>query len=315
MTTPVIFLVFNRPALTRQVFARIRDARPPQLYVVADGPRPDRPGEAEKCAEVRRLIEEGIDWPCELIRDYSDVNLGCGKRVASGITNVFKRVEEAIILEDDCLPDPTFFPFCSELLEKYRNEPQVGLISGSHHQSEFSFGRDDYYFCRYGNIWGWATWKRAWQCFDYSMNDWSSWIREGKMNQLFAASEVREYWTKIWDDTAAGKYDTWDYQWTFCYMSRGMLGILPRTALIENIGFGPDATHTLQKEDSGSIVGPMIFPLRHPLHLKPDFEAEARASQRFFSEPSTMERIRRKAIRIYQDPVREFRRTFRIETQ
>jgi hypothetical protein len=313
MTTSVIFLVFNRPVLTARVFARIRDARPPQLFVVADGPRLDRPGEAEKCAEVRRVIEEGVDWPCELIRDYSEVNLGCGKRVASGITNAFKRVEEAIILEDDCLPDPTFFPFCTELLERYRDEHRVGLISGSHHQAEFSYGTDDYYFCRYGNIWGWATWKRSWRYFDYSMSNWSLWIRDGRMNQLFPVSEVREYWTKIWNDTAAGKYDTWDYQWTFCYMSTGMLGILPRTALIENIGFGPDATHTFQEEEASAMVGSMTFPLRHPSRVKPDFDAEVRASRRFFSAPSTMERVRKKLIRIYEDPVREFCRTFHVE--
>lgn len=311
MTAAVVFLVFNRPTLTERVFERIRAARPPLLFVVADGPRPDRPDDAGKCAEVRRLIEEGVDWPCELVRDYSDVNLGCGRRVASGITNAFRRVDEAIILEDDCLPDPTFFPFCTELLEKYRNESEVGLISGSHHQAEYSYGADDYYFCRYGNIWGWATWGRSWQYFDYTMSDWPEWRESERLARLFPVRKVRDYWTEIWDRAASGEYDTWDFQWTFCYMNRGMLGILPRIALIENIGFGSDATHTLEAVP-GAKVGSMGFPLRHPARMDADFEAEAQASRRYFSRPSVVERYRRKMIRICADPVREFRRTFHI---
>lgn len=298
MTAPVIFLVFNRPALTKRVFERIRTARPPQLFVVADGPRIDRIGEAEKCAEVRRLIEEGIDWPCELVRDYSEINLGCGKRVSSGITNAFRRVEEAIILEDDCLPDPSFFRFCEELLMRYRNDPMIGMISGSHHQTELRYGKDSYYFCRYGNIWGWATWRRAWQYFDYEMTEWRDWKGGSRLHHLLPKREVREFWRAIWDETFEGKHDSWDYQWTFCYMQRGLLGVLPQIALIENIGFGKDATHTVGSEKLGPEAGVMPFPLVHPSGIKPDYEAEARASARFFSRPTLVKRLVNKLGRI-----------------
>jgi len=298
LNTPIVYLVFNRPELTARVFARIRDARPAALFVVADGPRPDRPGEAEKCHQVRELIERGIDWPCEMVRDYSEVNLGCGGRVASGITNAFKTVNEAIILEDDCLPDPTFFSFCAELLERYRNEPRVGMISGSHHQLRPLAGRGSYYFCRYGNIWGWATWRRAWQKFDLGMSDWPAWRDAGGVEALFRQKAVRDFWTRIWNEAAAGKYKTWDYQWTYCYLRHGMLGILPNNALIENLGFGRNATHTKGHRDVGATVVPMSFPLRHPSTIEPDFEAEELASARFFSEKPLWLRLVRRFLRM-----------------
>lgn len=291
LSVPIVFLVFNRPELTAQVFTRICDARPSRLFVVADGPRPGHAADKEKCRQVRELIERGIDWECEVVRDYSASNLGCGRRVASGLTNAFKQVEEAIILEDDCLPDPSFFRFCAELLERYRNEPKVGLVSGSHHRLEPSPCRESYYFCRYGNIWGWATWRRAWQKFDYAMSDWPQWREAGGVERLFPQSEVRAFWRKIWDETAAGKYDTWDYQWTYCYMRHGMLGALPRAALIENIGFGSGATHTREAEPCHPSVEPMRFPLQHPATIEPDSEAEATAARRFFSQPPLRRRI------------------------
>jgi hypothetical protein len=291
LEVPVVFLVFNRPELTERVFARIREARPRTLWVVADGPRTGRHDDVENCRRVRELIERGIDWRCELVRDYAESNLGCGRRVASGITNAFRQAEEAIILEDDCLPEPSFFRFCAELLEKYRDEPRVGLVSGSHHQYVSRSGRDSYYFCRYGNIWGWATWRRAWQKFDLAMSDWPQWRDAGGVERLFPQRPVQQFWRRAWDRAAAGKIDTWDYQWTYCYLRHGMLGLLPRVALIENIGFGPGATHTIGAEDARAAVEPMRFPLLHPATIEPDLEAEARASRRFFWRPSLPSRL------------------------
>lgn len=291
MKTPVVFIVFNRPVLTARVFARIRAARPERLFVVADGPRADRPDDIARCREVREMIEERLDWPCQVVRDYADTNLGCGRRVATGITAVFERVDSAIILEDDCLPDPSFFPYCEELLEKYRDDARIGLISGSHHQREPTYGTDDYYFCRYGNIWGWATWRRAWREFDHQMSDWPQWRRSGGLERMFPDREVRAFWRKTWNEVSVGKHDTWDYQWTFAYMQHGMLGILPRVGLIENIGFGPGATHTLGETEGSAAVGSMTFPLRHPREVKPDLDAEARASDRFFKRRPLLKRV------------------------
>ena len=301
--TPVIFLVFNRPASTARVFARIRAARPSRLFIVADGPRPDRLDDAEKCRQVRALIEEGIDWPCEVVRDYSEVNLGCGRRVASGITSAFKQTEEAIILEDDCLPDPSFFRFCTELLEKYRNEPRVGMISGSHHQLTSVREGESYYLCRYGNIWGWATWRRAWQKFDHSMSEWPQWRDSGCLERFFPDKKVQEFWRQTWNRAAADCHDTWDYQWTFCYISHGMLGILPKVMLIENIGFGPEATHTNAPgmKTGVSQSEPMSFPLLHPESIEPDLAAEERTSRRFFTTRSLGQRIMARLSRWYDD--------------
>lgn len=287
----VVFLVFNRPETTAKVFDRIRAARPARLFIVADGPREKRAGDAEKCRQVRELIERGIDWPCVVVRDYSATNLGNGRRVASGITNAFKQVEAAIILEDDCLPDPTFFPFCAELLERYRDEARVGLIGGSHHQLESVPGDTSYYFCRYGNIWGWATWRRAWEKFDLEMNDWAQWRDAGNLERLFPDKAVQRFWRGTWNDVASGRGDTWDYQWTFCYMRHGMAGVLPRRALVENIGMGPDATHTAGMRDMCAPVSPMEFPLIHPDLIEPDREAEAKASRRFFSGSPLIKRL------------------------
>jgi hypothetical protein len=286
----VAFLIFNRPQLTRRVFERIRGARPAQLLVVADGPRRAHPGDIEKCAAARAVTEE-IDWPCTVYRNYADSNLGCGRRVASGLEWVFSQVEMAIILEDDCLPDPTFFPYCAELLEKYRGVPQIGMVSGSHHQEESAREGDSYYFCRYGNIWGWATWRRAWENYDFGMSDWPRWRDAGHLERMFPAKEVREFWRGVWNETAQGRHDTWDYQWTFCYLRHGLLGVLPRVSLIENIGFGSDASHTAGMEFSKVKVESMEFPLRHPATIEPSLEAEARASLRFFSRQPILKRV------------------------
>jgi hypothetical protein len=291
---PVVFLVFNRPEPTARVFARIRDARPAKLFVVADGPRPDHIGDAEKCRRVRELIAEGIDWPCEVVRDYAEKNLGSGRRVASGITKAFEAVEEAVILEDDCLPDPSFFPFCAELLARYRNEPRVGLIGGAPHVDNVVRGGESYFFCRYGYTWGWATWRRAWARFDYSMRTWAAWRDSGGLQELFPRSAVRKFWSRAWEHAASNPDDIWDYQWVYCYMRAGMLGLLPRTALVENIGFGAEATHTTTHVRGSQPTKPMVFPLIHPCTIEPDLVAEARASERFFSRPNLVVRAIRR---------------------
>jgi hypothetical protein len=160
VNTPIAFFIFNRPDTTARVFEAIRQAQPSKLLVVADGPRSTRPGEAEKCAATRAIIDQ-VDWECEVLTNYSDVNLGCRHRVSSGLDWVFEQVEEAIILEDDCLPHPTFFRFCEELLEWYRHDHRIVAISGDNFQNGHQSGEFSYYFSRYVHIWGWATWRRG----------------------------------------------------------------------------------------------------------------------------------------------------------
>ena len=291
-TPPVIFLVFNRPEPTARVLARLREARPERLFVVADGPRPDRPGEAEKCRRVRDMIERGVDWPCEVIRDYSEVNLGCARRVSSGITNAFRVVEEAIILEDDCLPDPTFFPYCTELLERYRDEPRVGVIGGSNHQYRDFACPTSYYFSVYNHVWGWATWRRAWNCFDYSMPACPGWESDGLERWLSGRSSAG-YWRRIFSETRRGLHDSWAYRWTYACWRAGMLSVLPRRPLIMNLGFGADATHTRNRFGAGlqPPVDPMRFPMVHPERIEADAGADEHTESVVFTRPSLWSRL------------------------
>ena len=203
-THPVVLIVFNRPEVTKIVFERIRQARPGLLMLVADGPRERRQGEPDACRQVRQIVEH-VDWPCEVLKNYSDTNMGCGARVASGIDWVFQHVEQAVILEDDCLPDPTFFRFCEELLDRYRYEERVMQISGSN----FLFGRRavevSYYFSRYPLCWGWATWRRAWRHFDFNMQTWKSQpggmsreIHSSKRTRILAISDGTASHADVW---------------------------------------------------------------------------------------------------------------------
>lgn len=265
LKTPVAFIIFNRPDTTERVFAEIAKAKPPKLLVVADGPRENRPGEAEKCATTRAIIER-VDWPCEVLTNFSDVNLGCKKRVSSGIDWVFDNVEEAIILEDDCLPDPNFFRFCEEMLERYRHDQRIGMISGDNFQLGGRHGEDSYYFSKYVHIWGWATWRDRWHgVYDVSMAHWPMVRDNGRLPDLVFDKDEAGYWAGIFERVYQGGIDTWDYQWVFANWVEGRLSILPSVNLISNIGFGVDATHTTGTSPLANLpTEPMQFPLVHP---------------------------------------------------
>ncbi len=207
-----------------------------------------------------------MDWPCEVLTNYSETNLGCKRRVSSGIDWVFNEVEEAIILEDDCLPHPTFFRYCSELLEKYRDDDRVFHISGGHFRTTGEMNPYSYYFSRYSFIWGWASWRRAWKHYDVEMKLWPTirdnhWLRDFLGDEKAALRFTREF-----DDIFTGKVDTWDYQWGLaCWINSG-LSIRPNVNLISNIGFSPDATHTKDSDNLAANLStaPIEFPLRHP---------------------------------------------------
>ncbi len=264
MQTPVAFIIFNRPDSTSRVFEAIRQAKPPILLVIADGARSSKPGEAEKCAATRAIIDR-VDWNCEVRTNYSDVNLGCGKRVSSGIDWVFQEVEEAIILEDDCLPHPSFFQFCEEILEYYRDDSRIMAISGNNFQRGRKYSDDSYYFSRYNHVWGWASWRRAWNHYDFTMSQWPQ-VRDGNwLNSILDRRALAKYWTVEFEKVHRGKVDTWDYQWTFACWIQNSLTILPQVNLISNIGFNADATHTNKGVPWASqSIYPIDFPLTHP---------------------------------------------------
>jgi hypothetical protein len=278
MRSAVLFLVFNRPDTTRQVFEAIRAAEPPRLYVAADGPREHREGEAERCAEVRR-IATNVDWPCEVRTLFQDRNLGCGLSPVQGIDWFFQHEEEGLVLEDDILPLPSFFVFCDELLRRYRDDERVGLISGNNPISKRLAPQYSYFFSRHIRISGWASWRRAWKHYDVAMQTWPVWRDQGGLKRMSDGNKFfAPYYRKLLDRTFRGGVDWWDYQWTFACWSHGMFAALPAQNQVENLGYGPGGTHTTMTAPvhvRESTPEPMPFPLRHPPRVERDLAADA----------------------------------------
>lgn len=284
LTTPVAFIIFNRPDTTARVFSEIAKAKPPKILVIGDGPRATRAKEAERVAETRKIIEN-VDWPCEVLTNYSEINMGCKNRVSSGLDWVFEQVEEAIILEDDCLPHPTFFQYCEELLMQFRDDSRVGMISGDNFQLGTMRGAGDYYFSRYTHIWGWATWRRAWRFYDRDINAWPMIRNDELLESIFCDETVRDYWKKIMDDVFNGAIDTWDYQWCLACWQQSMLAIMPNVNLVSNIGFGSDATHTTSVSIYSDMpTVPMSFPIRHPNLVMVNHEADKFTANNMFKQ-------------------------------
>ncbi len=301
MNTPVALLIFNRPELTARIFAEIGKARPAKLLVIADGPRADQPGEEERCLAARAIVENP-NWDCEVLKNYSDVNLGCGRRPASGINWVFQNVEEAIILEDDCLPHPTFFRFCEELLEYYRNDKRVMTISGNNFQHGTRRTIESYYFSRYPHTWGWATWRRAWQLYDFEAKIWPELRETSWLPDTLGDRESAAYWRAVFDGLSSNS-DVWDYQWIFSCWAQHGLAILPNVNLISNIGWGNDATHTkaLDNPSANLATEAMSFPLNHPRYMASNREADKFTLENHFVgwTPKLYRRLRRRVLGRY----------------
>lgn len=276
LRSPVLFLVFNRPDLTARVFEAIRQARPSRLYIAADGPRTDRPNEAEQCRKVRTLVAQ-VDWPCQVETLFHDENLGCKEAVSLAITWFFKSEPEGLVLEDDCLPSPDFFVFCDELLERYRHDERVGMICGT---SLFDLRKEgvvqkqeDYIFSRYFSVWGWASWARVWKDYDVNISAWTDHRRD--ISHLTSHSRLRKINECLFDSVQSGKIDTWDYQLSFLHWATQRVAIVPTFNLVENIGFGPDATHTKNSLDllskrSRGHSDRLEFPLVEPQLMVPN---------------------------------------------
>ena len=269
---PILFIIFNRPDLAARVFERIRQQRPSQLFIAADGPRVNNPDDFRLCGEARDLTRN-IDWPCEVYRLEQEANLGCRVGVSSAINWFFEHVEQGIILEDDCLPHSSFFPFCAELLERYKASEQVALISGNNFQ--ISPCNASYYFSRHAEIWGWATWRRTWRAYDRDMNDWN-----GDPNSLRGSirnARVRRYYARRFNSVKLGDINTWDYQLVHLCFARQFHCINPCRNLVENIGFDERATHAWSPADADNArreAVEMEFPLAHPMSAEIDERAD-----------------------------------------
>jgi hypothetical protein len=298
VTSAIAFFIFNRPASTGRVFDAIASAKPSQLLVIADGPRHGRADEQERCAATRAIIER-VDWQCDVRTNYASVNLGCKRRVSSGLDWVFETVDEAIILEDDCLPDPTFFAYCDQLLEEYRNDDRIAMISGDNFQPRSRKYSYSYYYSRYTHIWGWASWRRAWRHYDVELRLWPL-IRESEvLRDILGSASAARGWRDIFDAVYDGRIDTWDYQWTFACWMRNALSILPNVNLVENIGFGEYATHTTKSPPvSHRSEGGMHFPIRHPPYMVRDAAADRFTQFSVLGAPGFLNRAQRKARRL-----------------
>jgi hypothetical protein len=281
---PVALIVFRRPDTTRRVLDAIQQARPSQLFVIADGPREGHPTDAEQCRATRDVIAE-VGWDCDVRRNYADENMGCQRRVATGLDWVFDQVDRAIILEDDCVPDPSFFPFCAEMLDRYESETQVMTVSGNNFQPERRT-KYSYYFSRYMHCWGWATWRRAWKHFDPAMRHWPTVQDDGWLNEIFERSRAVSYWTHILNQVYEKEVDSWAYVWQFDIWLRSGINILPEKNLVTNVGFGRNATNTTfsESERSEMTIHEMLPPYHHPPFIVRNRSADKYTEENYYSK-------------------------------
>lgn len=272
MKTPVALVLFNRPQLVARVFERVAEAKPETLFLIADGPRHQE--DLGPCEAAREIVNS-VTWPTEVYINFSQINLGCGRRISSGLDWVFARAPEAIILEDDCLPSPDFFPFCEELLSRYRNNLEVGIISGNNFVSSKLECADSYYFSRYSHIWGWATWRRTWKLFDFNLSKWPKFRDGSRLKSISRRPETASYWEAEFDDQF--RFHTrWASRLIFTCFYNNLLNIIPGQNLVSNIGWGESATTSKNANSPLANIptGRIQFPLRHPGRIVPFRDAD-----------------------------------------
>jgi hypothetical protein len=292
-------LAFNRPDTTRRVLDALRIARPAEVYFAVDGPRAGKVQDTTGVSAVRDLVSS-LDWGCKVRTLFRESNLGCKLAVSQAISWFFSHVEAGIVLEDDCIAHPSFFPFAAALLERYRDDERVMMVSGDNFQEGRKRADYSYYFSRYTHIWGWATWRRAWQMYDHSMAAWPELRDGGWLMDVLGDREAAEYWGRIFEDTWSERNTSWAYRWMFAAWAQSGLTVLPNVNLVTNIGFGEDATHTQRHDASMSELGAweMAFPLRHPPYVVRDAQADEYTERRLFSTPGLWRRAAGRASRL-----------------
>ena len=285
---PILFLIFNRPNETRQSFQAIKDIKPKKLFIACDGPREENVRDVRRVAEVRKIVQK-IDWDCKCEYLFHETNLGCGKGPAAAIDWFFGKVDHGIILEDDCLPTISFFLFCREMLAKYRDNPRIMAIAGTN-ITKGLFYKTDYVYSNFPIMWGWATWRRAWQKYDYSMEGWPE-IKE-KRSLVTRRSELwklhpvyNEFFEKTYLSINDNTATVWDHQWIFCNWINSGLTVTSTKNLVRNIGFGADATHTISDDlGRGNFETVLSFPpYKGPSYITPHEKTDRYISKHWFT--------------------------------
>jgi hypothetical protein len=283
---PILLIWFNRPEHARRLLNQLREMRPSLVYVAIDGPRPGHPTDIDQVSKSVALLD-GIDWPCKVERLIRSENMGCKFGVSSAIDWFFSKVEEGIILEDDCLPDPSFFAFCTDLLTRYRNVPSVMHIGGSNLINGKWWGDDSYLFTKVCHIWGWASWRRAWQHYDLKMTDYPD-RKNLLLQQQITDRGSRIFWESVFDKAYTNRVDTWDYQWVYTIWKKNGLCILPAINLISNIGFDQYATHTKYVTEFAELSTGSLTVLKHPQTIEDNQVATEWIFRKLYRLPSTI---------------------------
>ena len=293
-STAVLLTTYNRPYFTKGVFEIIKKVQPKKLFISSDGPKNKK---NKKLVEQTRSIFENIGWDCKVYKNYSEENLGLGKRMSSAITWFFDNVREGIVLEDDCLPDLSFFRYCEELLEKYRHDGRVMHITGDNFLAEEKRIGNSYYFSKYPHCWGWASWSRAWKSYDDKMERWTNLRESGWLRKKLDSKIARTYWKRVFDLTYKNKINSWAYKWQYsCWLENGIT-VVPKKNLVKNIGQGIDATNTKMDIRIKSISAKRLkFPLKHPVNISIDEFADSITEKNRFITPRNLAGIFYKSI-------------------
>jgi hypothetical protein len=274
---PVLMIIFKRADTALKVIEAISRVKPKKLYIAADGPREGKVGEAEECKDTRDTVMKAIDWECEIHTLFREENLGCGFGPAEAISWFFQHEERGIILEDDCVPGESFFSFCAELLEHYKDDERIMHISGFNIQDGKKRGDASYYFSRYAEVWGWATWRRAWQLFDFEMKSYQAFLAGHGLDFIFPEPAIRNRWMKNFQHVLSeNPTSIWDYRWMFNIWKENGLCITPNVCLVKNIGFDERAIHTKSLDNPfAKIQIQELTEITHPTLIIPNLEADA----------------------------------------
>lgn len=278
LDTAVVFCIFNRLETTKKVFEVIRLVKPPRLYLIADAARDNIPGEKDKVDAVRSYVEQHIDWECEVFKNYAEKNMGCGRRIPDGINWVFEREEQAIILEDDCVPEASFFEYCQEMLEHYKDDERIMLISGNNPYADSYQSSEDYLFSKVPFIWGWATWKRAWKLYDYDIKTFPRYRKSEVFKKIFP---LKAYWVYMaeFETVYQHQFDAWDYQMLYATIINEKFCIVPTANHVTNVGICAESTHTSERPEWMTYK---TTPVNYPIRYRDEIEWERDFDQGYF---------------------------------